>query len=306
MKEFNTSLLREKFVIHDPNAKTESSDKAVIALSNRVAVELKDDKGAVQEVFIVRAQNMHSCVRMAARIVQSFNQGGPIQNRNTSFDWESAWDSIVNDYEYAFNPQRWIAIYTEGKSVFKKGEIHPLLDLIEKCDHGNDDAYDDAIPLAEDMFKKTGKVVKIEYDGNVALVVNMDKKEARCGVILRGPDRTTTFNFSVAKNDDKSLNFAQCLTASAAFLEGIQLGFMVGMNNMKIQLGIIERHSKEEKQTREARQRLSRLTAEIANLESAFDVNYRPERPEFNKVVMESERMAAKILEPPEGSGFVS
>ena len=58
-----------------------------------------------------------------------------------------------------------------------------------------------------------------------------------------------------------------------------------------------ERHSKEEKQTREGGKRLGQLTAEISNLEHAFEVRYRPERPEFSKILFEAEQLAQKMFE---------
>ena len=73
-----------------------------------------------------------------------------------------------------------------------------------------------------------------------------------------------------------------------------------GTNNEKIRLGIIERHSKEEKQTLEGRRRLSRLSAEIANLEQAFEVRYRPEKPELPHIVMDAEHQARGKFEPPD------
>ena len=298
MKDLNISLLREKFVIHDPKALPNKNKGTVVAVSNRIELELEDAKGKVSENFVIRTQNMHSCARLAAKIIAAFIAAGSIMDRPKPIDWEAIWDSLVNDYEYGFNPDRWAAVYHNGKIVFQSGEHHPLLDLIEKCDSDNNGAYEDSIPVAEDAFKKTGKVVKIEYDGNVALVVNLDKKQGRCGIILRGADKTTTFNFSANAPKDKSLNYAQCLNAAAAFLEGIQLAFMIGMNTVKLQMRILDRHSHEEKQTHEAKRRLSRLTAEIASFESTFDVRYRPEKPEFNNTTLEAEKLAAKTLEP--------
>ena len=299
MHELHISLLREKFVIHDPKADPDSKKKPVIALSNRIVLELENAMGELDETFIIRAQNMHSCIRLCARLVQSYDQGGSILRRQNTFDWEAAWDAIVNDYEYAFNDARWAAVYNKGKVLFESGGRHPLLDLIEKCDAGSEADYDNSIVLAEEAFKQTGKVVKIEYDGNVALVVNLEQKHGRCAIILRNADRTTTFNFSATAEEKKSLNFPQCLGAAAAFLEGIQLAFLVGMGNEKIRLGLIERHSREEKQHREGKKRLSRLSAEIASLEAACEVRYRPERPEFQHTVMEAEKFAQKVLEPP-------
>lgn len=301
MKIFNSSLLREKFVIHDNKVKNDK-DAATVALSNRFVVELKNPQRQEEtEIFVVRGHNMHSVVRMAARLVYDFNNTGPIAKRQTPYDWAKTWDSIVNDYEYAYNPQRWIAIYESGKCIFKSGDHHPFLDMIEKCDHENTEDYDYSVPLAEQLFQKAGKDVQIHHDANVALSVNFENNEARIGIILRGSNKTTTFSFSArTKKEGDALNIPQCLGSAAAFLEGVQLAFLVGMNIEKIRIGIIERFSKEEKQTHEGRQRLNRLTAEISSLETAFDVRYRPEKPEFHLLTAEAEELAQRILEPPE------
>lgn len=298
MTEFNTSLLREKFSIHDSDPAT-LEEKSIIALSNRIVIELKGQKKEHNEIFVIRAQNMHSCVRMAARIIKSFKTAGPIMNRAKTFDWEAAWDSIVSDYEYRYNHERWISIYHKGHTIYQSGEHHLLLDVIEKCDARNSHHYDRAIPMAEEAFKQAGKIVKIEHDSNVALVINMDKTLARFGVIMRGPSRTTTFNFSVQPKDKEPLNMPQCLAGAGSFLEGVQLAFMLGMNNIKLNMGIIPRFSEDEKKTKEAGQRLSRLNAEISNLERAFEVRYRPEKPDLFAIVADAEKLAMKILTPP-------
>jgi len=299
MKDFTSSLLREKFVILDPKI-ADVEKRSTVALSNRFIVELRNAAGRISETYIVRGHNMHSVVRMATRILYAFNNGGALSTRASPYDWEQAWDSIVNDYEYAYNPQRWITIYKDGKCVFSAGEYHPFLDMIEKCDHENKQEYDYSIPMAEALFKQAGKDVQISHDSNVALTVHFEGDQGRCGIILRGSNRTTTFSFSTRPKEQKQiLNIAQCLGSAAAFLEAVQLAFLIGMNVEKIRIGIIERFSKEEKQTREGRQRLQRLTSEIANLESAFDVRYRPEKPEFHLMMAEAEALAQRVLEPP-------
>jgi hypothetical protein len=301
MKDFSTSLLREKFVIYDPQKGMADKKSTVIALSNRMVAELRNDKGELIETYAVRAQNMHSCVRMVARIIQTFQQNGPIATRAEAFKWDAAWDQIVNDYEYAYNIARWVAIYHNGKCVYTKGDHHVLLDMIEKCDHENEKDYDYAVPLAEKLFTAAGKNLRIEHDSNVALSVHFENDQARLGIIQRGSNRTTTFTFTATpKKVGQAINIPQCLGAAAAFLEGVQLSFLVGMNTEKIRIGIIERFSKEEKQTREGRQRLSRLSSEISNLESAFEIRYRPERPEFHHLMMDAEKLGQKILLPPE------
>ncbi len=291
MKKFSTVLLREKFIIHDAG-----THDPVIALSNRVVVELCGNDGIIDDVMIVRAQNMHCCARMAAKIVQSYTLSGSLVTRPEPYDWQATWETAVNDYERTYNPQLWIVIYHNGKVVFSKGDHHPFFDVIENCQASNRGEYEKAIPMAENVFRTMGKVVRINYDGNVALTLNLEPKQARIGVIVRSPLKTATFNFSVGTKSEKPLNFPQCIGAAAAFLEGIQLAFMIGMNEEKIKIGKIARHTKEEKQTQEARVRLSRLNSEIATLEGAYDVRYRPERPEFQDILTEAESLAKQTF----------
>jgi hypothetical protein len=299
MKDFNTSLLREKFILHDLQADLDE-EKPVIAVSNRMVVDLKTRAGDLEERFIVRAQNMHLCVRMATRLLQSYLQSGKILGRKNEFDWHVAWDPIINEYERKYNKPRWVAVYYKGRVVFEDGpDRHPFLDVIEKCAAAREGIYEEAIPMAEDAFKKTGKSVNIKYDGNVALVVHLEHDHGRCSVIMRGPNKTTTFNFTATPHKNQGLNFGQCLAMAANFLEGIQLAFLVGMNEEKIKMRIIEQRTPEADQTKEAKRRLAFLSAQVSSMESAFQVRYRPERPEFHHIVNEAERLAARILKPP-------
>ena len=299
ISDFQSSLLREKFIIHDPDL-NRSDLEPITALSNRMIVSLQKDPETPAEEYVIRAQNMHSCIRFAGRLIHSFNMGGSLLNRAKAYDWEATWDPLINEYERMYNEDRWVAVYHRGKVIFQSGERHPLLDLIEKCDHENDQEYDYAIPMAEKALKQTGKVIKLDYDANVALTLTFEDNIGRCGVILRGANNTTTFNFKVStKHEDEALNIPQCMSSAAAFLEGIQLAFLIGFNVFKLRVGIFDKGSAEEKQTKDGQRRLGRLNAEIANLETALDVNYRPEKPEFYRILSEAEALAAKVIEAP-------
>lgn len=295
--EFTIPLVREKFVLKEASQSTEGSTSDLIALSNRIEVNFA---GQSSETFVLRAQNMHICVRMLVRFIQNFQRLGAIMNRPTSPDWDRDWSMVINDYERLYNPNLWGAIYFEGKPVFEAGEHHPFLDLIEKCAHSHKGAYDEVIPVAKNAFKATGKEINIEYDANVALVLDMNPDHARCGIIHRAPTRTTTFSYRATPSEgEKAINIPQVIGGTAAFLEGIQLGFLVGMNEVKSIMGIIERFSQEEKQTKEAKQRLSRLRTEIINMEDSHEIRYRPEKPDFLKIAKEAAKLAEDTLEPP-------
>ncbi len=296
MQTFETSLLREKFIIHDLNNKDEA--KPLVATGNRMVCPMLLSDGRVLEEFVVRAQNMHCCIRMCARLLHAFQTSGGLLNRRHAFDWEGAWKVIHNDYERLYNPEHWVSIYHEGSLVFEYGERPSLVDVIEKCAVKHKKVYDVSISEAESMLEQSGKNVRIDYDGNIALVTNAEDGWVRCGIILRDANRTATFNFLIRKKEKgRPVSVPPCLSAAAAYLEAIQLSFLIGMNTEKLRIGQIKKHSDEAKQTREASSRLARLNTEISNLETSFNVRYRPERPSFEFMRNNAENLAKKLLD---------
>lgn len=292
--------MREKFTINDLEAPDPDSAKPIIALSNRIIVPLTSDDGLDSETFIIRTQNMHSCARMAAATIKEFSENGTIANRVTPAEWDQLWRDVIKGYEKEFNPDIWCAVYYRGRLIFEEGTHHSFLDIIEKCDAANDGEYAQSVLFAETAFKQAGKAVKIEHDSNIALVVAMDEEKAKCGVIVRSATGATTFNYTAQEkeNNGRPLHPQTFLTSAASFLEGVQLAFQVGLLNKKTELKLIERFSDEYKKSRRSTERLANLNRAINSFDHYFDVNYRPDRPNFSTMVDEAEAFAMKILEP--------
>lgn len=295
MDNFETSLLRERFTIHDLDHAGKA--KPIIAVSNRIICRFSTPSSDHEEFFVVRGHNMHSCIRMVARMFQSYKVGGFLVKRTKRYDWVDAWRPVLNDYERQFNPDHWIAIYHDGKPLFQQGERHSFIDVVEHCDFQNNGDYETSLSSAEEAFKKTGKNVRIEYDRNIAYTMSAEKDAVRNGIILREPGRNTTFNFNVSViKGEKAINVPQCLSAAAAYLEALQLAFLLGTNTVKLEHDLIERQSIEHKQTREARARLARLNTEVSNLEMDYKVFYRPERPSFKLMISNAEALTRSLI----------
>ena len=285
------SLLREKFTIH-PKGEDESQITKT-ALSNRFALNLITN-GTVVETYILRAQNMHSCARMAAKMLQDFGKLGPLGVREASY-WADTWDNAVSAYEKRFNPNLWIAIYKNGRPVFSEGERHPFLDVIEQCDAHQKGEYDNSIKLAETAFNQAGQDVSIKHVSNIAMNLEADGSLVRCSLLVRSPRATKTFSANIQADDPKSMNVAHVITAAAAFLEGVELCFMIGTNGVKISRGLILSPSEEEKQTIGARKRIIELDQILDGLEKRFTLRYRPERPAFEHIINDTEMVAEKL-----------
>lgn len=297
MAEFNTSLLREKFVIHDAMPADMTDNEPIIALSNRMKFTLTYRDGSA-ETYVVRAQNMHTTARLAAQMAKDFYDYGSLIERAKPFNWESAYRAITKGYEQSWNPNRWVAVYHNGRVVYEDGEgtRHTFLDIIEQCDTRNKGDYEKTMEIAKDAFKQAGKLVNIEHDTNVALVMKVEGNEGKCGVILRGPNKTTTFNFAAHPKAGREPKPSQCLTAAAAFLEGIQLAFLVGMTKQKVRYELIDSTSEEARKGDAASQKLGRLNSAITQFENLLTVAYRPDRPNFAEMIDEAEEFARQVL----------
>lgn len=301
MADFRTSLLREKFTITEksPSSK-KKQDKPLIALSNRIVIPLISEDGIDNETFIIRTQNMHSCVRLAALIIKEFFERGTIANRAIPMKWKDMWLDVIKGYERDWNPDIWCTIYYKGRVIYKYGEHHPFLDIIEQCDAGNKNEYGQSVAMAENAFSQAGKDVKIEHESNTALVISCTKNIAKCGIIVRAATGITTFNFNAKEmeKDPKSIRVHTVLTVCAAFLEGIQLAYQVGLMNKKEEFKLIEKYSDDDRKHKRAKTRLINLNRAITSYELSFDVHYRPEKPIFKNMVSKAEETAYKTLKP--------
>ncbi len=294
--KFNSSMLREKFtILKTATPEDGENPTSFIAVGTRMPVALQ--AGTLpEESLVVRAHNMHSCARFVGKILFDYDKRGPILSRSPALNWQELWEDCLSHYERSYVPNPWVVIYHNGKPLFRHGEYHPFLDVIEKCDVINKSGYDGSIKLAQSALIQAGSDAKITYDSSVAVVANLERTNSRCGMVLRNSDRTNNFNINIHETATSGkMNISLGLSVSAAFLEGVQLGFFIGIQQAKLRRGIIKRFSLEDKNTREARERLTQLEAEINATENRYTVRYRPERPNFLETIAISERVARGV-----------
>ncbi|HEY8964157.1 MAG TPA: hypothetical protein VIN59_06830 [Alphaproteobacteria bacterium] len=293
MYPLSTTMLREKFIIREGDGKAEP----MIAVGNRLALPLISKSGKSEERLVVRGQNMHTTLRMAAMITRTFYNDGPILHRSPSYPWGPNWQEWVPDHETENNERNWIAVYSGGRPIFKGGNYHPFLDIIEQCDARNRDEYDRAVSIAEAAFNQAGRGVSIDHHTTIAMVFGGAEDKTRVGLIYRNPQHSSTFNFNVeaplsnktrikAKNADPH----KSLMHAAAWLELVQLSVSAGFYKARRAdvtanlppLSTIQG-------------RLGKLNGEIEGFEQNYEVGYRPERPEMLALIDETAHYAQGI-----------
>jgi hypothetical protein len=298
-QEFNSSLLREKFVVYDATPTDINDHAPLIALSNRLTLPLVSDDGTTEEEFVIRAQNMHTTMRLGGRMARDFRESGSLIDRDEPYDWAQACESALSEFEKTWNPEIWIAVYHHGRLIHDHNpqSRHPFLDIIEKCDAYSQVQYDKPLDVARNAFKQAGKLVNITHDANVAASLSVVENELRCAIMLRSAARTTNFVLTARPKGDSDVVISQALTVTAAFLEAIQLAFVIGTIHQKIDSEVIGKGSKEAQKAVDANNWLTRLNKAVLQFESKLDVNYRPERPNFLKMITEAEDYVLKSMQ---------
>jgi hypothetical protein len=222
---------------------------------------------------------MHTTLRLASKIMFSYYKTGLFLDRSQPFDWESLWEQVLSQYEKDFNPGIWSAIYINGKPVFKTTKS-PFVDVIEKCALLTIDNYDATMEVTESALKQIGRAMRINHSSNVATVLTDSGDTMRCGIIHRARGKDTTFNFT-AEGGETHNRIVQCISIAAAFLEALNLQFVVQSLQEKNKRGEIPKVSKEANQLRGATARLITLDKGIMSFEDIYKVKYRPEKPKF-------------------------
>lgn len=289
MVEFSTSLVREKIIFDDrsrviPDVIDDDFDltqfEPETVRSNRI--DLKLIKGDEIEHVIVRAQNMHSTLRMAAKVFTNFYKGGgAFEKRAKMPNWEAMWKQSLSVYEQEYNAENnWCAIYMKGASVFKTKDDH-FMDIVEQCALASKGDYDNTKEVAEYALKKIGKDIRITHHNNVAAVISDKPDGLRCGIMHRSERKDTIFNFMMEGGAARTDRIHHAFIVAASFLEGINLGHVVKYWRDQLVQEKITKGSDEAKLMRDSQKRQLILLREINAIEDIYKFNYRPEKPDF-------------------------
>lgn len=272
-----TSLVREKMTLNDKVVTDQSAP--VIIRSNRIALRLGEF--AKKENLVVRTQTMHSALLLASKLMYSYYHNGPFTGRAESFDWQAQWDSIQSAYDVNYNPDRWAAVYLDGKPVFHtKPELY--MDVVEKCALLNPESYDAAVAQIEKTLEQVGQHKSVEHVSNVA-VTFMDRDGImQCGNVHRSFGKNTTFSFTAAGSTENH-RVTQAMSVAAALIEGLNLQHVVQTMQEKVRAQEITPNSVAANKMRSATARMIKLSQHIDAFEGSYDVKYRPAKPEFFK-----------------------
>jgi len=274
MEDFNTSLVREKIIFTEGEIGEGAEKEPIVIRSNRVSFKLGHD--ASTERVVIRAQNMHSTLRLAAKILQTHYSDGSLLARG---GWEDLWEQSLSAYEKDYNKGIWGAIYINGKSIFKT-MTSPFVDVIEKCALLTLDNYDGTMGVTESALKQIGHAMRINHNSNVAAVFTDNGDSMRCGIIHRSDKKDMAFNFT-AVNGQQPTRIIQSMGATAAYLEAFNLRFMIHMLRNKIRIGEAKTVSPENSQIRAAITRQGAINRAILSFEEIYNVKYRPAKPDF-------------------------
>lgn len=291
MQKFNSTLLRERFQIKEVvsgdrfEQNDHESGETVTAASNRMVIPFKDDLGIPVAEYVIRTHTMHTCMRLARELIKRLNSDDDEDPLPGLEDWVDFWNKIITPAEQSFDPDHWCAVYKDGKAVFQDGDHHAFLDVIETfaCKHNCD--YEQAVALAENAFKKAGKEVRIDHEAKIAAIIEHSKDVTKCGIIMRSPKHTTTYNIRVTAKDRVHGHILPALDLCSEYLEGMHHSFMVGHHESLLHKRQARSSHQSEMIISGARTRMYKIQRRVRELEGISDVHYRPEKPSFKKII---------------------
>jgi len=279
MEEFNASLVREKIIfmegVYDGDA--DAVKEPVVIRSNRIFLRL--GKPDAVENIVVRAQNMHSTLRLTGKILASYGKDGPFSTRGRAFDWGKLWDAAISDYEKKYNHDIWAAIYLDGRPVFKTIKS-PFIDVVEKCALLTIDNYDATMEVTESALKQIGRAIRINHSSNVAATFIDNVNSMRCGIMHRGGHKNIIFSFT-GTGGGRQDRIVHSIEAAAAYLETLNLRFIINQLEEKIRKGEIRQNAPEAARIKPAIARQADLNKEIFAFEEIYGVQYRPHKPDL-------------------------
>ncbi len=282
MEDFNTALIREKVDILDGAAPAGAEDEANVIRSNRIFLKLQQPAPGhktTTEKVVIRCQNMHSTMRLAARVMTEFYDFGFFGPREVPFDWDAAWLESQSEYERTYNNQNWAAVYIDGKSVFRTRHS-PFTDIIEQCAMLNIDDYDQTMRVTQGALKRVGKEVRINHATTVAAVMTDVGDQMRCGILHRTDGRDAAVNFT-ATGGVAAARVPQSLGTVGLLLEGLSLRHALRGLSSKSRIGFARKHTEMDAQLTAATGRLVGIDKAIRDFEANYAVKYRPEKPVF-------------------------
>lgn len=279
MQAFSATLVREKITISqvaDDDLPAGSGDAPDVVRSNRLVLRLTDGKKT--ENVVIRAQNMQSTLRYAAKVYFSFYKNGFFAERAVPFDWQETWDLMLSAYDKKFHPRLWCAVYLDGKAIFKTTDT-PFVDVVEKCALSKLSDYDATMSVTEKFLAEVGKPIRIEHLTKVAAVYSDDNETLRCGVMNRSAGRETTFSFIIS-GGEQSGRVVQGFHIAAAFIEAVDIQHYVRSVGRHLAQGILTKNAPEMARFYASPERLRELRKSVEAFEENVEVKYRPERPD--------------------------
>lgn len=287
MPDFKANLIRELFVLKNRN---KPSDDPQTARGNRLAITCFDAKNENAGNFVIRAQNIHTTLRLAARVARHwYDHGEMAQTGPNRFNWQHEYNETVKDYEDKWNADCWACIYQNGKLVFaaQPPEKSQLFDIIEQVYAHKKGDYKDIALAAETMFKQAGKNISLTYDGDIAMELMGTDSAVKNRITYRDTQGRNKLELLMRQKDLKHikgkaspLKLSECLSVAAVIFEGFQLGFVVGRTNYLLACGQLTLADDEAKQTDHAIKRIIRLDQSINDLTTKYHLAFKP-KPNF-------------------------
>ncbi len=288
--DFKAKLVRERFVV-TPKKKNVSDDDVRIALANRLNFTCYDQYGKKKADFIIRAQNIHTALRIGARIAEHwYNHGHLNKTGRERFNWDQVYTGATRDYEQRWNPDCWACVYKNGRVIRETTPQHnnEILNIIEQVFAHEKCSYQHIPWIAQRLFAQAKRTVDIDYDSNTAMELMGNAGSIKSHILYRDTEGRSELQLDMSQKTSRYVKGAkgakvklhECLDIAAILFEGLQLGFVVGRSNFEISNGLISLGHRDSVQADFALRRIKMLDTALKNQKNLHQLNFKP-TPDF-------------------------
>jgi len=274
------TLYREKSLFFDgahPGPDLEEYARLKIC-ANRITWLLVN--GEVVVKLVIRGQSLPCCLRLAARVHDTFKADPMALGPLNDTDWNALFADAVSDYDRISNPDTWFSIYANGEKIAASTAIVPAIDELEAAAKGNE--------IDELFLKKMATVItdrrsiRLQHESTAAIILNPDNDGARCAVIDRRYGKDGGFSFRVNNPPKKRVRLSAIIYMAADIFE-LQNLYAIVSRVEKVLSGELPKTAMpislekvEAIQTRNLQ-----LKELVKSFHESFDIAYRPAAPVY-------------------------
>ncbi len=258
-----------------------------------------------KESLVIRGNHPHHVLHMAGFAIEEYEKFGLFEGRPTNIKWSEAFADIQSKIDDKMFPHSWIAVFCNGKYLYKSEDTATLLDTLEQIDSKAKN-YDETLFKFESSMGLTKNPYHVDHQTKTFYVLDYDAQEKviHSGVLCPKGQSSTNITMIVsegeshAKDKDRPYYIYPSVKTAACLMEGSQLAYEIGIWQAEKEFKKKVISEDRQRFLKQGPDHLITLRQELNHLKSKYTVRFRPEEPVFEVITEEGQKVIQKKYDP--------